>query len=137
MRLEITKNENDSGAKLILHFEDVRCEKVVDDGFYTLSDSALCLKVGFNWNDKKAVWDFYRSDILEEKKKEIEEFINSTKDKKEIYMANAYETSSCLLFSEKPKEIKLNIKGDGFEGHGTTAFIDDCPKRLLILGQND
>ncbi len=136
MRLEIEKNENDSGIKLILHFEGKKC-KDVGDGFYTLSNEAKCLNVNFNWSDKMAVWEFYKGGGLLKTKKEIEEFINSTKDKKEIYMANAYETSSCLLLSEKPEKIKLKMEGGGFEGHGTTAFIDDCPKRLLILGQND
>ncbi len=134
MRLEIFNFDKSTG--LTLHFEDIKCEKI-DDGFYTISDSMICLQVNFNWSDVVAVWHCYRDDVKEEKIKEIEQFIDTVKNKSVIYMANAYGTSNCLLLSEQPQKIKLNIIGGGFEGHGTTAFIDNCPKRLLILGQND
>lgn len=66
---------------------------------------------------------------------DMQAFIDSHPD---FVMAYGYQTIMGFLLSERPVKLSPNqLLGGGFEGHGTTAIINDCPKRLLILGQND
>lgn len=48
----------------------------------------------------------------------------------------AYETYAEFLLSEPPLEFKGKKMGSGFN-YGSTNIILDCPKRLLILAEND
>ncbi len=137
MRLENEGKENKANGKsIILHFEDFSVVNL-EDGFYSVSDSTISLEVGFNWSDDMAVWSYHSEEDKEKILKEIEFFLQAIFPKKEVFMATSYDTNICLLLSEKPQKFKPNMQGGGFEGHGTTALIDDCPKRFLILGQND
>lgn len=137
MRLENDGHKNATGGdSIILHFEDTKVINL-SDGFYSVSETTICLEFLFNWNKEMAVWSCHSAENKEKIIKEIEHFISIMNGKKEVFMAYAYDTDCCLLFSEKPEKFKPTMKGGGFEGHGTTALIDDCPKRILILGEND
>lgn len=56
----------------------------------------------------------------------------------EFVIAHAYETSWTLLLSRAPIRLEMDGKwfGSGFN-YGSTNLLEDCPKRLLILAEND
>lgn len=56
----------------------------------------------------------------------------------DFVVANAYETSTTILLSQKPNKLEMKGKwfGSGFN-YGSTNLLVDCPKRVLILAEND
>ncbi len=90
----------------------------LDDGVYDITDIDY-------------LFVYYRTDI-----KKIEEF---KKKYPNWYECTAYGVEGLYLLSEKPtKEIKIdNNYHPNFEGHGTLTVIDNCPRRIIIIGEND
>ena len=53
-------------------------------------------------------------------------------------IAAPYDTEVMIYLSRMPtKSVNYEDFGSSFEGHGTCAMIENCPKRILILGGND
>src|SRR4029078_6028339 len=76
-----------------------------------------------------------RTDIPNPDIELVTNFIRNAGDN--LRVANAYETSTVFLLNGDPKPFKGGILCVGFEGHGTTALLMNCPKHILILGEND
>jgi len=53
-----------------------------------------------------------------------------------IFVASAYEVGTCILFDSMPTRVKTRGIGIQFN-YGATALIQDAPKNLLILAEND
>jgi len=53
-----------------------------------------------------------------------------------IYIANGYQVPVIFLFAGKPKEIAEDDIMGHF-GRGACAIFDKCPKRVLIVAEND
>lgn len=55
------------------------------------------------------------------------------------YQCNAYGVDGYYLLSEKPTVmVPIDNRGyPNFEGHGTLTVIDNCPRTIIIIGQND
>jgi len=51
-------------------------------------------------------------------------------------IGSAYQTFTLFLISEKPKKAALKSSGSGFN-YGSCNLLEDCPKRLLIIAQNN
>lgn len=65
--------------------------------------------------------------------------VDAFKEKYPDYaIAEPYDTEARILLSRKPKKkIKYTDFASSFEGQGSCAMIENCPKRILILGQSD
>lgn len=63
------------------------------------------------------------------------EFINFIKKYPNFVIADAYQTEYPLFLSEMPTK-KVKYIGSGFN-HGSNNIIDNCPKRILICGEDD
>lgn len=51
----------------------------------------------------------------------------------------SYGVEGYYLFSEEPLRL-INVENTmypNFEGHGTLTVVNDCPRRILIIGEND
>jgi len=56
----------------------------------------------------------------------------------EWVIADGYGLECSVILSKKPNRIEYDdLHGCSFEGHGTLAVIDNCPKKILIMGEND
>ena len=64
--------------------------------------------------------------------KEIESFVEKYPD---FFLANAYETGTSFLLNAEPSRVSIS-RGSGFS-YGSTNILTGCPKRVLILAQND
>jgi hypothetical protein len=53
----------------------------------------------------------------------------------EFVVAEAYQTEYPLWLAEKPTK-QVDYIGSGFN-HGSNNIIDNCPKRILICGEDD
>lgn len=62
----------------------------------------------------------------------IESFIETNP---EYVIASAYDTYYIFILGKKPEKIKTSI-GSGFN-YGSTNIIQNCPKTILILAEND
>ena len=52
-----------------------------------------------------------------------------------FHVGNAYETGEYFLLSDRPSDLVTTI-GGGFN-YGSTNVIENCPKRILVLAEND
>jgi len=72
-------------------------------------------------------------------KSELDEHINKLSDFFDKYpncvVADAYQTEHPFFLSEKPT-VKVKSIGSGFN-RGSNNIIDNCPKRILICGEDD
>jgi len=64
---------------------------------------------------------------------EIKLFI---KDNPEYVIAHAYETYIIFILGRRPEKIINQSTGSGFN-YGSTNIIDNCPRTILILAEND
>lgn len=64
---------------------------------------------------------------------EQEQFI---KDNPNWVWAIAYQTYQGFLLSDKPRKFSGKVESSGFN-YGTTSILDDCPKAILIVAQDD
>ena len=80
-------------------------------------------------------WDIEESEE-EELPKELVAFLKANP---KWCWANPYNGACCggtfFFLSSKPKNIDKKMDGD--VGRGAAAVIDECPKRILILAEND
>jgi len=103
---------------------------------------------------RDGVWDISNIDFIEispsyvmdspdrwrdPNESEIEQHINKLSEFLDKYpncvVADAYQTEHPFLLSEKPT-IKVKYIGSGFN-RGANNIIDNCPKRILICGEDD
>jgi hypothetical protein len=70
---------------------------------------------------------------------EIDQHINRLSEFIDKYpncvVADAYQTEHPFLLSEKPT-VRVKYIGSGFN-RGSNNIIDNCPKRILICGEDD
>lgn len=80
------------------------------------------------------VWDISDIDFIELKSnlENLSNFLNKYPD---CVIADAYQTEYPFLLATKPT-IKVKYIGSGFN-HGSNNIIDNCPKRILICGEDD
>jgi hypothetical protein len=85
------------------------------------------------------VWDLEDIEVLDVETKSGREKAKEFKEKYPDWaIASPYDTMAEILLSRKPtKFLKYTDFSNSFEGHGSCAMIEDCPKRILILGQSD
>ena len=105
--------ENNKIEELIEEAEEIRS---VGDGIYDVSN--------LEYIEVEEICGDYKKDV-----------INFIRKYPNFYYASAYETNTVILLSDKP--IELNIPQIGGFNYGTTAVLDNCPKTLLILAEND
>lgn len=97
--------------------------KILDDGIYEILNNTKILYFEYRY------WDFDEEDIAT-----VKEFMSNHP---EFVIASAYETQGTFLLSEPPILFSNNYQwGSGFN-YGSTNLIENCPKRLLILAEND
>lgn len=66
--------------------------------------------------------------------KKIEEFNNKHSP---VYLAKPYQTYQIFLLGEKPKEIfSKNLVNPSYS-HGAAGIIENCPKTVMILAEDD
>lgn len=95
----------------------------VEDGVYDITDIDFLNISGLYRN---------RRNNAEVVMQQINDFIGKYPDS---VLAEALETEYLILLSEMPTK-KFPYIGSGFN-HGSTNIIDNCPKRILILGEDD
>ncbi len=98
----------------------------LEDGIYVLPKKIKIIDIPYSSQELGCVDN--------ETKQEILKFIN--KYKETWCFANAYATEQTFILSDKPPEFQGNIIGCGFN-QGSTNILDDCPKKILILFEND
>lgn len=92
------------------------------------------------------VWDISNIEFIELvwenlkiQEEEVQEHLNNLSEFITKYpncvIADAYQTESPFLLSEKPT-VQVSYIGSGFN-HGSNNIIDNCPKRILICGEDD
>ena len=103
---------------------EIAKEKFLSDGMYAVSDDTIVYEVDSRIGDTN-------EDIDNDPKalKFIAKYPN-------FVVASAYETGTTILLSKPPKKFKHVGPGCGFN-YGSTNLIENCPKRLLILAEND
>lgn len=72
------------------------------------------------------------NELIDDWKKRLTDFITKYPN---FVIANAYQTEHPLFLSEKPT-VSVKYIGSGFN-HGSNNIIDNCPKRILICGEDD
>jgi hypothetical protein len=114
---EKTKEEIEEDAEIEreLDEEEENEKRVMKDGIYDLEDVEI-LDIDDNVSNKK-------------KEAFIKKYPNYRK-------ASAYETDYLIYLSKTPKPFKGKNIGSGFN-YGSTNVLIDCPKRILILAEND
>jgi hypothetical protein len=93
---------------------------MVDDGVWDISDIEYISLVP-NGDGKDP-------EHLEELSKFLDKYPNP-------FVADAYETEYPFLLSAEPTK-RVEFIGSGFN-YGSNNIIDNCPKRILICGEND
>ena len=68
--------------------------------------------------------------------KEVKSALSFLKKYPKAVIASAYETEHTLLISGRPKKIRTAHVGSGFNC-GSTNIINNAPKSILILAEND
>ncbi len=119
--------DDDPGASIREYNQLLRSvlqsKNYVSDGVYDISELDYC-DPAIGWRPKKS--------LIEKKFNELKYFIEKYPN---FAVAKAYQTEYPLLISEMPtKQIKYI--GSGFN-HGSNNIIDNCPKRILICGEDD
>lgn len=98
-------------------------DRFLHDGMYAVADDIVVKEL------ERDPFDTARTPKLDE----IVVFADQYPD---FVIANAYETFTCLLLSRRPDPFQGLVLGTEFN-YGATALIENAPKRLLILAQND
>jgi hypothetical protein len=85
------------------------------------------------------VWDLEDIEVLNIQSKSGRTKATEFKEKYPDWaIAEPYDTYGSILLSRKPtKRVEYTDFAGSFEGHGSCAMIENCPKRILILGQSD
>jgi hypothetical protein len=106
----------------MIDFDDE--EKLLDDGIWIVPDNCETLFVEGEYNNLEA----YPTAL---------EQANTFAEKYPDYViASSYEVFGFFLLSKKPRVYNKNWEGSGFN-HGSCNLLNNCPKRLLILAEND
>lgn len=117
-------DDEDISRALGFTWDTLPVERNLSDGMYDVIDDIETLFVfAFTPIGNK----------IEATKEEIIEFINKYP---QCVIASSYETNVVILLSRAPKRIPLNYAGSGFN-YGSTNLIENAPRRLLILAEND
>ncbi len=99
-------------------------DRMLEDGLYEVDDDVEVIEIGERLYDIRDFSDEYAMILF---------FIENHPN---FVVANAYETSSTILLSRKPNIFKGYYVGSGFN-YGSTNLVENCPKRLLILAEDD
>ncbi len=124
----------------------------VGDGIYDVSNvayvlikSEMVLKVDVEkeltrWEEmykenikKDEEWARRTRKTVRDNRREIELFVEKYPT---FVVASAYETHFSILLSKMPPEASVEQIGSGFN-YGSTNIINNCPRSLLILAEND
>jgi hypothetical protein len=91
----------------------------LEDGIYALDDDIEFVCGTFNHSNDAELLEF-------------------AKKHEGFAIASAYETEMTILLSRVPTKLssKEMVIGSGFN-YGSTNIVVDCPRRLLILAEND
>lgn len=104
----------------------------LSDGVYALADDAEILYVRHVQVDGS-----YSLDVLENSADEVMAFLERNKGR--VYCGSPYETYQTVLVAQDTAPTKIDrtqiLVAD--LSHGTCACITNCPKNILLLGQND
>ena len=112
---DVEKPKFRNETELIDHIRKNEKGVNIKDGIYDVSDI-----------------DFIRADELD-KQKDTFAWIKSH-DK--FWVGNAYATYTIFLFAEEPRKFEGDWDGSGFN-YGSTNMINNCPKTILILAEDD
>lgn len=108
----------------------------VRDGVYDISDIDYCdpnQRYNREVNDKGRV--VYVKATEEQLLERYNDMINFIKKYPDFVVAEAYQTEYPLFLAEMPTK-QIDYVGSGFN-HGSNNIIDNCPKRVLICGEDD
>ena len=132
----------ESGEPSWKWIQDLRkTQEYVEDGVWDISDIEV-----FNpqypttkkWVPGKAGSKGVFQDIPNAEKI-IEDYLKSLKDfikrNPNFVIADAYQTEHPFFFFKK-STVSVQYIGSGFN-HGSNNIIDNCPKRILICGEDD
>lgn len=97
-------------------------DRVLRDGIYEVSDDIEVLELEGEAQELRA----------EDRTKALK-FMARYPD---YYMASAYQCYATFLLSKKPNKFGGEYSGSGFNA-GSTNLLSDCPRRVLILAEND
>jgi hypothetical protein len=95
--------------------------RFLEDGYYDVTDMEY-IDLGVDHLRRTAT-------------KEAEEFVERHSDK-EVWAVSAYETYTVMLFAGKPRKINILAAGKPV-GHGACTVLDNCPKSILLVAEND
>lgn len=111
----------------------------VRDGIYDLSGVEYLSEPVF-WEGPGRFYDLsteekkqHRKDHNEKTAKLFMEFIGKYPG---YALAEAYETETTFLLSRYPDKFSGVQLGSGFN-YGSTSILDNCPRTILILAEND
>lgn len=103
----------------------------VPDGVWDISNIEFIELSKYYVQEGKS-WRKLTEEEVQEHLNNISEFITKYPN---CVIADAYQTESPFLLSENPT-IEVSYIGSGFN-HGSNNIIDNCPKRILICGEDD
>ncbi len=93
-----------------------RLNRIVDDGVYDVTDI-----------------EFIETDGMPILTSKIEDFIRRNPD---FCVAETYNVDVWFLLAKKPNKFIGEHSGSGFN-YGSSNILQNCPKDILILAQND
>jgi hypothetical protein len=103
----------------------------VQDGVWDISNIDF-IEMSIPYITEGDRWRNPNDSEIEQHTNKLLEFLNKYPN---CVIADAYQTEHPFLLSEKPT-IKVKYIGSGFN-HGSNNIIDNCPKRILICGEDD
>lgn len=110
--------------------------RTIKDGIYDVTDiTFLITKRELQYNNKKIdsknYEEWYETD--DEDDEAVQSFINQYPN---YVIASAYETSAYIFLAKSPDKFNGKRYGSGFH-YGSTNILQNCPKDILILAEND
>jgi hypothetical protein len=100
-------------------------ERKLTDGIYDVTGlKSIIINIGI---------DCVMKDI---KSTQYKQYLEFTIENPEYVICSAYETDETILLNKRPEKFNGKIKGSGFN-YGSTTIIQNCPKDILILAEND
>lgn len=103
----------------------------VRDGVWDISDIDF-IELDIHYVMEGNGWRNPNESEIEQHINKLSEFLDKYPD---FVIADAYQTEHPFLLAEKPT-VQVKYIGSGFN-HGANNIIDNCPKRILICGEDD
>ncbi len=127
---------------------EINKDNILRDSIYEVPETSEYLCIGNELHGTIFIHDDKNIRILrlgitdcEEAIDQMRKINNFIKRHKNIYIGSAYQCPAIFLFSEKP--ISLYREDTNFEhigsdfNHGSSNLLLNCPKRMLILAEDD